>query len=195
MADTSSSSAIIIGAVGAIIGVFVTQIFSIINSYFTDKRKYNSEQRQTLLLRKISVGEEFYTLNGLAIQSFKKTLHYFETRDNLKTDGALKLLADSLKEKNEYLKKITDREKAHTAINLYYNIRGNFENSQEFENNYIELLTKIQDIDATVPDAVQFYIDLNTKLVTLLKNNITMMEADRRAIEKEVRKMLDDFFK
>ena len=98
------------------------------------------------MIRKISIGEEFYALNGLAIQSFKKTLHYLETRDTLRTDEAIQYLEQNLNDRNNYLQSIIQREKVYTAINLYYNIKSNFETSQDFENNYIGLVTKIKDL-------------------------------------------------
>jgi len=191
MADTNT---ILIGAAGVIVGALITQVFSAINNYFSDKRKYNSEQRQALLIRKISIGEDFYALNGLAIQSFKKTLHYLETRDTLKTDEAIQYLEQCLNERSTYLKSIMQREKAHTAINLYYKIQSSFETSQDFENSYIGLITSIKDINPQEPGAINLYIDLNSKLISLLKDNITTIESDRRIVESEVKRIMDQFF-
>ena len=195
MADTiNNMSTILIGACGVIIGAFVTQVFSIINNYYSDKRKYNSEQRQALLIRKITVGEEFYALNGLAIQSFKKTLHYLETKDTLKTKESIEFLEKGLNEKGVYLKSITEREKAHTAINLYYKIQSNFETSQDFENNYIGLVARIKDINAESTEALELYFKLNDELINLLKVNISIIESDRKIIETEVKRIMNQFF-
>jgi len=195
MADTiNNMSTILIGACGVIIGAFVTQVFSIINNYYSDKRKYNSEQRQALLIRKITVGEEFYALNGLAIQSFKKTLHYLETKDTLKTKESIEFLEKGLNEKGVYLKSITEREKAHAAINLYYKIQSNFETSQDFENNYIGLVARIKDINAESTEALELYFKLNDELINLLKVNISIIESDRKIIETEVKRIMNQFF-
>ena len=191
MADTNT---IIIGAAGVVIGALITQIFTAVNNYFSDKRKYNSEQRQALLIRKISIGEEFYALNGLAIQSFKKTLHYLETRDTLRTDEAIQYLEQNLNDRNNYLQSIIQREKVYTAINLYYNIKSNFETSQDFENNYIGLVTKIKDLTPEEGNTLDLYIKLNSQLIMLLQENIETIESDRVIVKNEVKHIMDQFF-
>lgn len=191
MTDTRT---ILVGAAGVIIGALITQVAAAINNYFSDKRKYNSEQRQALLIRKITIGEEFYALNGLAIQSLKKTLHYLETKDSLRNEDAVKYLEQCIIDRNNYLKSILQREKAHTAISLYYDIKTSFESSQDFENSYTEFVTRIKDIDAQSPDALQSYINLNNQMINLLRSNILMIENDRKTIENEIKRIMDQFF-
>ncbi|MDB5115800.1 MAG: hypothetical protein JWQ79_1292 [Mucilaginibacter sp.] len=195
MDDTTKT--ILIAAGSGTIGAAITQICSLINNYYTDKRKYQAEQNKVIVLRKIEIGEHAVFHLGLAIQMFRKFVNQLENASKFTTDEAYNEFTKFVNEqRTAYLKSETDNALVN-FIPIYFKVQTNFTDSaiRDSKTNIMnaegeELQAKIK----TDPTNYNLYIkrleELRLAQIEHLNLTIQLLENDYETIVNEVRQLV-----
>jgi hypothetical protein len=192
MDDTTKT--ILIAAGSGTIGAAITQICSLINNYYTDRRKYQAEQNKVIVLRKIEIGEHAVFHLGLAIQMFRKFVNQLENASKFTTDEAYNEFTKFVNEqRTAYLKSETDNALVN-FIPIYFKVQTNFTDSaiRDSKTNIMnaegeELQAKIKTDPANYNLYIKRLEELRLAQVDHLNLTIQLLENDYETIVNEVR--------
>jgi hypothetical protein len=195
MDDTTKT--ILIAAGSGTIGAAITQICSLINNYYTDKRKYQAEQNKVIVLRKIEIGEHAVFHLGLAIQMFRKFVNQLENASKFTTDEAYNEFTKFVNEqRTAYLKSETDNALVN-FIPIYFKVQTNFTDSaiRDSKTNIMnaegeELQAKIKTDPANYNLYIKRLEELRLAQVDHLNLTIQLLENDYETIVNEVRQLV-----
>jgi len=195
MDDTTKT--ILIASASGTIGAAITQICSLINNYYSDQRKYQSEQNKVVVLRKIEIGERAIHHIGITIQMFQKVTNYLESDHQLTSQKAYDSFNEFLNQQLEEVKRSELENSLMNFIPIYFKVKTSFKGSaiddsktKLLDIEYMELLAKI------VSDPVNkaLYVNelsLNTKkTIDHYKSIIKTLELDYDVIIKDVHKII-----
>jgi hypothetical protein len=195
MDDTTKT--ILIAAGSGTIGAAITQICSLINNYYTDRRKYQAEQNKVIVLRKIEIGEHAVFHLGLAIQMFRKFVNQLENASKFTTDEAYNEFTKFVNEqRTAYLKSETDNALVN-FIPIYFKVQTNFTDSaiRDSKTNIMnaegeELQAKIKTDPANYNLYIKRLEELRLAQIEHLNLTIQLLENDYETIVNEVRQLV-----
>jgi hypothetical protein len=195
MDDTTKT--ILIAAGSGTIGAAITQICSLVNNYYSDRRKYQAEQNKVIILRKIEVGECAIHHIGLTIQMFRKLIHYFQNSAKFTSQNAFKAFNEFLDEQEEELKQSEIKNAIVNFIPIYFDVQTGFSESATRDSKTIKLEAESEDIVSKInsdPAKKRMYverlIEIRKEFIEHYLTTIQILEADYATIIKDVQQLI-----
>jgi len=198
MVDNSTTVWVsVISASSAIAGVVVTQIITAINNRKSDKRKYQFEATKAYLSRKIEVGEQFYYVTGENLTLKHALIHYVKTAD-LKSPKAYEFISERYNQLYTDFEKVTEKNSLANLVNLYFDVKINFELALEAEKKLKNLFVNIHELNAEIsvntdPELTDVLIQKRTDEIeaycAFADKQMELAKIDMKTVRREINKI------
>ena len=119
---TNDSTLIAISAFSGLAGALLTQIFTGINNYYTDKRKKQSALDALYRDKKLGIGENFYYFTGEKLLIIKKNIRYWKNWNTSRSESSVGYLRKELGELIEYTKKLEEQNWQYNLAAIYFKL-------------------------------------------------------------------------
>jgi len=196
MDDTTKT--ILIAAGSGTIGAAITQICSLINNYYSDQRKYKSEQGKVIILRKIEVGEVAVQHIGLTIQMFRKLVRYFQEFPKFTTQEAYDRFNIFLDDQKREVEESYSKNSIVNLAPIYFKVDTDFTKSANRDSEsatldaeYGDILSKLKSDASNSTLQIQRLTEIRQELTDHYNLTIQILEADYEIVITEVKRIIN----
>nr|WP_067054033.1 hypothetical protein [Mucilaginibacter sp. L294] len=120
MAD--NSTLLQVSAFSGLIGALLTQCLTGLFSYIGDKRKSNTELKNTYRNKQVDIAENFYFVTGEKMAIVKKNIDYWNNYNNARSDKSLDFLNQEIVKLNAYMDKLDTENWKYNLVSLYFDV-------------------------------------------------------------------------
>jgi hypothetical protein len=120
-----NNTIIAISAFSGLIGAILAQGISGLVTYFSDRRKHNSEVKTAYRNKKTEIGENFFYVTSEKVSIIRTHVLYWKKREFIDSETSLAFLNNEMKKLGEHLERLNADSWKYNLINMYYAVALN----------------------------------------------------------------------
>ena len=192
----ANSTLLQVSAFSGLIGALLTQSLTGLFSYMGDKRKSNTELKNTFRNKQIDIAENFYFVTGEKMAIVKKNIGYWQNYNNSRSEKSLEFLNQEMTKLNAYMGKLDIENWKYNLAGLYFDVSLTNEriiaSNSKSKEMYLKVLDITDQIKHALPeeqgDLYQLHSDAIIEMLNHYDNVYQHMANDMSTVKAELLK-------